>query len=126
MPSYYQRVAEMLKLERPASSAPGPGLLSGRSGTIMRVLRAVVVAVIVAGAITYAGDWAWLRYRIVRGNAYGSVMVQTYYAIHEKSGKTEFQTAEPQPETCANSLFPHGGFSPCWYMSRHGERRIDI
>jgi hypothetical protein len=40
-------------------------------------------------------------------------------AIPEKNGKTEYEVDAQNPEqtvTCVHSLFPHSGFSPCWYV----------
>jgi hypothetical protein len=27
--------------------------------------------------------------------------------------------------TCVHSLFPHMGYQPCWYLSRHSEQRTN-
>ena len=40
-------------------------------------------------------------------------------AIPEKSGKTEYEVDAQNPEqtiTCVHALFPHRGYSPCWYV----------
>ncbi|OLC64230.1 hypothetical protein AUH73_00475 [archaeon 13_1_40CM_4_53_4] len=40
-------------------------------------------------------------------------------AIPEKGGKTSYEIDQQNPEqtiTCARSLFPHAGYSPCWYV----------
>ena len=77
--------------------------------------------------VTYAGDYLSLRYRIPKSrDVFSSVTVQPYYAIQEKNGKTEYDFAPPENEVCVRSLFPHFGYSPCWYVKRHTERRIDI
>jgi hypothetical protein len=54
------------------------------------------------------------------------VTIQPYYAIHQKNGKTEFDYAQPQIQVCVQSLFPHFGYAPCWYVKRHTDKRIDI
>lgn len=91
-----------------------------------RRVRLLVVTLLLA-AMVYGGDWACLRYRNwKRGDAFGSVAVTPVYVIHEKNGKTEYQFAQPQDQVCVHSLFPHFGYSPCWYVSRHQEKRIDI
>ena len=78
-------------------------------------------------AITYAGDYVVLRYRVAKQkNPFGQVTVTPYYAIHLKNGNTEFDFQPPQSQTCANSLYPHLGMQPCWYLSRHREKRIEI
>jgi len=94
----------------------------------MKSLRIrLLTAVLLVAAMAYAGDWMCLRYRNwKRGDAFGSVTVTPVYVIHEKNGKTEYQFAQPQDQPCVRSLFPHFGYSPCWYVSRHTEKRIEI
>jgi hypothetical protein len=90
------------------------------------LIRLLILVVAVAG-LAYGGDWSYLRYRIWRhGDGFGSVMVTPVYVIHEKSGKTNYQYAQPQDQACVRSLFPHFGYSPCWYVMRHQETRIEI
>lgn len=89
----------------------------------LRLLGAVVLLVVVV----YGADWLLLRYRNwKRGDAFGSVTVTQVYVIHEKNGRTEYQYAAPQDQVCVHALFPHFGYSPCWYVSRHTEKQIDI
>ncbi|MGB7585793.1 MAG: hypothetical protein WBM11_13175 [Terriglobales bacterium] len=83
--------------------------------------------VLLLAALIYGGDWLVLRYRIWRHqDGFGSVTVTPEYVIHEKNGKTEYQFAQPQDQNCVRSLFPHFGYNPCWYVSRHTEERIEI
>jgi hypothetical protein len=50
---------------------------------------------------------------------YGVVQVRRYYAMPLKGNKTEFGDAGVENVTCAYALFPHSGYAPCWYASRH-------
>jgi hypothetical protein len=89
-------------------------------------LRVVGVIVLFA-LVTYAVDYLSIRYRIPKGrDQFATVTVQPYYAIHQKNGKTEYDFAPPENQTCVRSLFPHFGYSPCWYVKRHTDKRIDI
>jgi hypothetical protein len=89
-------------------------------------VRAAVTILVVAVA-AYGGDWFALRFRSWRhGDVFGNVSVTPVYVIHEKNGKTEYQYDPPQDQACVRSLFPHFGYSPCWYLSRHAEKHIDI
>lgn len=94
----------------------------------MKSLRTrLLVVVLAVPAVVYGGDWTCLRYRSwKRGDGFGSVTVTPVYVIHEKNGKTEYQVAQPQDQVCVRSLFPHFGYDPCWYLSRHPEKRIEI
>jgi hypothetical protein len=70
----------------------------------------------------YLGDYA-----VARSRPLGSVQVQPFYAIHEKNGKTEFDYSLPkETQSCVASLLPHLGSSPCWYLSQHKTRKIEI
>jgi len=92
-------------------------------GILLRVVGAAVLFVLV----TYAGDYLSVRYRIPKGrDPFSTVAIQPYYAIHEKNGRTEYDFAPPETQACLRSLFPHFGYSPCWYVKRHTEKRIDI
>ena len=76
-------------------------------------------------AIVYACDDLSLRFRIPNREPLGSVTIRRYYALHKNKQKTNFMFAEPEAQTCVHSLFPHFGYSPCWYLSRRTEQRID-
>src|SRR5438445_11352267 len=92
-----------------------------------RIVTRVLAGILVAAILVYATDYALLRYRIAtRQHPYGTVTVQFCYAIQEKNGKTEYDFQPPQPETCVNSIFPHSGYTPCWYERKHAEKAIVI
>jgi hypothetical protein len=78
-------------------------------------------------AIVYAGDSAVVRYRIAANrDPFGQAIIQSLYVIHQKNGKIDYQMGDKETATCIRSLFPHLGYSPCWYLNRHTEKRIDI
>ena len=92
-------------------------------GLLLRIVVAVVLLVLLA----YAGDYISVRYRIPkRRDPFATVTIQPYYAIHQKNGRTEYDFAQPETQVCVRSLFPHFGYSPCWYVNRHTDKRIDI
>ena len=77
--------------------------------------------------LLYLGDYLSVRYRIPKSRSqFGVVKIQRYYAVGLKSGKTEFMFLAPENQACVHSLFPHLGYSPCWYLSRRKVKRIDI
>ncbi len=95
--------------------------------TLRKVLLLSVIAIAGLAAVTFVADYGILQLRIASGrNPYGSVTVRHYYAVGEKGNKTEYIFDPPQEQTCVNSLFPHGGDAPCWYLRRHPEQRTDI
>lgn len=92
-----------------------------------RILLRALGLLVIFFVLVYAGDYLSVRYRIPhQREPFGSVAIQPYYAIHEKNGKTEYDFAPPETQPCVRSLFPHFGYSPCWYVQRHTEKRIDI
>jgi hypothetical protein len=87
----------------------------------------LLIIVLALAAAVYGSDWLSLRYRSWRhGDVFGSVSVTPVYVINEKNGKTQYQYDSPQDQPCVRSLFPHFGYSPCWYLRRHQEKRIEI
>ena len=84
---------------------------------------------IVAGiaALAFGLDYAIFRVRAATShNPYGSVTVNHYYAVLLKNGRTQFTFDPPKAQTCVNAIFPHAGWLPCWYLSRHPDQRTDI
>jgi hypothetical protein len=83
-------------------------------------------------AIVYAGDYASVRLRMAfpkLGPAFDSVLMERLYAIALKNGRTEYQLDAQQPEvtvTCVRALFPHLGYSPCWYLRRNSQKPIPM
>ena len=91
------------------------------------ILLRLLGAMILFAALMYAADYLSLRFRIPKNrNPFGTVTVTQTYVIHEKNGKTEYQFPPPQDQVCVQSLFPHFGYSPCWYLRRHPEQRTNI
>ena len=90
------------------------------------LLRLLAFAVL-AFVFLYGADYLLLRYRVAANrNPYGTVTVQPYYAVPRKDHKTEFMFDDPQDQACVHSLFPHLGDSPCWYLNRNKQKRINM
>jgi hypothetical protein len=85
-------------------------------------IRGVVIVVVLL-ALAFTFDYIQFRRN---PNALGSVTVNRYYAVTLKNKKTDYSAAEPEIQTCVNSVFPHFGYSPCWYLRRHNVKEIDI
>ncbi|MBV8072989.1 MAG: hypothetical protein JO270_24020 [Acidobacteriaceae bacterium] len=108
--------------ERPVSSPAIPRWLVLRRYAARAVLCLSALAV-----LTYLADYGVLRYRIAANRApFGSVTVQPLYAVPQKNHRTEYLLEEPRDQTCVNSLLPHMGDPPCWYLSRHKEQQINL
>jgi len=86
---------------------------------LSRIATAVVVLVIVL----YFGDYTVVR---LRGEPSETVQINKFYAVPQKDGKTSFEPGEPETQTCVNSIFPHLGYSPCWYVKRHKNQQVNL
>jgi hypothetical protein len=85
--------------------------------------------VVAALTIFYVGDYAYLRLRILRNSqaaVLGNVEVHRYDAVKQKNGKVQYYAEDPVTQTCVRSLFPHLGYTPCWYLNRHHIQHIPI
>jgi hypothetical protein len=92
-----------------------------------RVVLKSVGGLICAAALLYAGDWLVFRIRVARNaGAWGSVTVNAYYAVPQKTGKTEYDFQSSGPQPCANAIFPHIGYLPCWYLRKHADQEIKL
>jgi hypothetical protein len=81
---------------------------------------------LLAGILVYVGDIASLRLRIPNREPYSNVTVRQFYAVKLKNKQTEYMFQPPSTQECVNSLFPHFGDPPCWYLNRHTRQEIDI
>jgi len=81
-----------------------------------------LIAAIATLALVFCGDYLSLRVRMLHPRAadpFESLKTLRVLAIPEKNGKTEYEVDARNPEqtvTCVHSLFPHSGYSPCWYV----------
>jgi len=90
------------------------------------MIRRITVTTLLVLLVLYGTDYAMVRFRIPLGREpTGSVMVRRYYAIQEKANRVEYIFDKDEAQTCVRSLFPHLGYKPCWYLSRHAEQRVE-
>lgn len=93
----------------------------------MNLLKRITLTLICLLASLYAVDYAAVSIPIPKGRAaYSTVIVRPYYDVALKSGKSDLYFLDPQKETCVNALFPHMGFSPCWYVRKHTHPKIKL
>ena len=86
---------------------------------MMRRVRWIVIALVAAGAILYAGDWLVFN---VRGSPTFKVTVSHFLSAPLKNNKQELDYLGSDEVFCSVSLFPEGGHSPCWYLRRHSNQ----
>lgn len=95
-------------------------------------VKRFLAAVAMAGGLLFLGDAVSVRLRVSHprpGNPFESFTTSRVLAIQEKNGKTEYQLDQVQPQetvTCVHSLFPHYGYSPCWYVKQRLQQPIPM
>jgi hypothetical protein len=84
--------------------------------------KRILVTILVSLALAFCADYFYVRVRMLHpkpADPFESIKALRVLAIPEKNGKTEFEMDAQNPEqtvTCVHSLFPHFGYSPCWYV----------
>lgn len=74
-------------------------------------------------AVSYACDYGYAK---ARNAPFADVQIERYLAIAEHFNKIGYEPTTPVTERCVYSLFPHFGYAPCWYLTRHTVRYIKI
>ena len=87
-----------------------------RPKTLLKWVGGVLVAL---AALVYAGDFVWFEFRIHNPKINDPLETITFfYATGVKGGKVEVFYDQPQTQICVHSIFPHGGYRPCWRFNR--------
>jgi len=96
------------------------------------LVKRILAAVAILSAAIYFGDYAWFRIRMLHpkpADPLESFTGPRVLAIPEKGGKTSYEIDQQNPEqtiTCVHSWFPHGGYSPCWYVKPRMDQPIQM
>jgi hypothetical protein len=84
----------------------------------------IFYAVILLIGLTYGYDYASVRRRMSAkkpGDPFDVVTYPHLLAIPQKGNKVDYELDAQSPmasEPCVHSLFPHSGYTPCWYVLR--------
>ena len=93
-------------------------LLTPASTLAKRVLLGLLLVL----GILYGSDFLYVRARMIHpkpADPFETLKAPRILAIPEKNGKTSYEVDTQNPEqtvTCVHSVFPHSGYSPCWYI----------
>jgi len=85
-----------------------------------RILHGLILLL----ALVYGYDYASVRRRISAqksGDPFDTVTYPHLLAIPQKGNKVDYELDAQSPmesESCVHSLFPHYGYTPCWYVLR--------
>jgi hypothetical protein len=83
-------------------------------------------------AVTYVCDFMYFRMRRIHlqpSNPIETFTSPRLYAIAVKGGKVDYELDGQNPEqtwVCAHSLFPHAGYTPCWYIKPKSRQPIPM
>ena len=88
------------------------------------IFRQTLLALLSLFAIAYVYDYLSVRHRMraqKQGSPFDVVTYPHLLAIPQKGNKLEYALDAQSPmesESCVHSLFPHFGYTPCWYVRR--------
>ena len=92
--------------------------------------KRILISIVLVLGLICSGDYLYVRIRMLHPkptDPFESIKSLRVLAIPEKNGKTEYEVDAQNPEqsvTCVHSLFPHDGYSPCWYVKPRINRPI--
>jgi hypothetical protein len=84
----------------------------------------ILIAVALLAASIYAYDYLSVRHRMSAqkpGDPFDVITYPHLLAIPQKGNRVEYALDAISPwesEKCVHSLFPHFGYTPCWYINR--------
>ena len=84
-------------------------------------LQRIILGALVAAFLLYGGDWAILKARGASG--FGTVNITLGTPM--KDGRVQIFTGANQTQACVNSLFPHFGYNPCWYVKQNSTQLVE-
>jgi hypothetical protein len=87
------------------------------------LLKQIATALLALVIVLYIGDYVSVR---LSRDPTGTVQVTKLYAVLQKNGKTEYEEGDAETQTCVNSIFPHLGYSPCWYLRKHKLQQVNL
>ncbi len=90
----------------------------GKLKSLLRILKFGVMGLFGVVALAWLLDFALVSFPGSR-QLYEDVHVDHVYTDTNKWNDIEYSRGAPTTERCVNSLFPHGGNQPCWYLKKH-------
>src|SRR4029077_20155659 len=90
-------------------------------------INRIIYALMLLLAVAYGFDYASVRRRMSAqkpGDPFDVVTYPHLLAIPQKGNKVEYALDAQSPiesDPCVHSLFPHYGYTPCWYVQRRAK-----
>jgi hypothetical protein len=93
---------------------------------VQEFLRRGLIAIVIGLPAAYLLDYVSLRFGLPPRPTFDVVEVDRYYTVPRKDGKLEYYPGDPVEQKCVRSLFPHMGQSPCWFVRRSRDVRVNL
>jgi len=90
---------------------------------LARLLKRLFIAAAALLIFWYICDYLSLK---LRREPLSNIQISKLYAVPQKDGKTSYEPGDQETQTCVNSMFPHLGYSPCWYVKRHTNQQVNL
>jgi hypothetical protein len=98
----------------------------------LAIIKRLLIATVLAAVLLYLGDALSVRLRNIHASPndpFESLTGPRILAIPENDGKIAYEPDIQQPSqtiTCVHSLFPHSGYSPCWYVRKQMQQPVPM
>ena len=98
----------------------------------LAIVKRILIATVLAAVLLYLGDALSVRLHNIHPHSndpFESLTAPRILAIPENNGKIAYEPDIQQPSqtiTCVHSLFPHSGFSPCWYVRKQMQQPVPM
>ena len=83
-----------------------------------RLLLRIAGLLLILAAALHGLDYLSVSLRIPNREPFSTIRVDQLYAIPNKWNEVDWSRGDPVMEKCVNSLLPHFGARPCWYVQR--------
>ncbi len=83
-----------------------------------RLLIQIAGSLLVLAGATFGLDFLSVALLIPKREPFATIRVDQLYAIPNKWNEVDWSRGDPVMEKCVNSLLPHYGARPCWYVQR--------
>ena len=92
-------------------------------GRLKRQIQYSLLALLAAAAVIYAGDYAYAK---ARTSPFSDISVDRMYAMQNRWGAVEYSVGKSETQRCVYSIFPHFGYSPCWYLKNQSFQYVHV
>ena len=93
----------------------------------VKILRLSFIVAALLLAALYLYDYLSVRHRMSaqkQGDPFDTIEYPHVLAIPQKGNRIEYALDAQSPmesQMCVHSLFPHFGYSPCWYVQHEAQ-----